>query len=54
MPMKYIVPSLHIAAATKKDAEGALEEFLAQLMQLEEDHFIVGFDQRFEKDLHKS
>ena len=41
MPMEYIVPSLHIATTIGMDDEGALEERLAQLVQLEEDHFVA-------------
>ena len=43
MPMEYIVPSLCIAAATGMANEVALEEREIQLIQLEEDRFIVGF-----------
>ena len=41
MLMEYIVPSLCIAAATGMDDEAALEERVAQLIQLEEDGFIA-------------
>ena len=50
MPMEYIVPSLCITTMTWMDDQGALEEHLAQLVQLEEDQFIVGFHQCVEKD----
>ena len=53
MPMEYIVPSLRIAATKGMDDEGALEERLAQLVQLEEDHFIARFHQCVEKDRQK-
>ena len=43
MPMEYIVPSLCIVAVTDMDDAEALEEHIAQLIQLEEDRFIVGF-----------
>ena len=43
MPMEYIVPSLCIIVATGMEDEGALEELLAQLVQLEEDRFITVF-----------
>ena len=43
IPMEYIVLSLHIAAETGKDNEGALEECLMQFIQLEEDQFVSGF-----------
>ena len=54
MLMEYIVPSLCIAAMTGMDDEEKLEEILAQLVQLEEDLFVAGFHQRFEKDRQTS
>ena len=50
MPIEYIVPSLHIVVETGMDDEAALEECMEQLVQLEEDHFIVGFHHRVKKD----
>ena len=50
MPMEYIVPSLRIVSATGMDNAEALEDCIAQLIHLEEDHFIVGFHHRVEKD----
>ena len=49
MPMEYIVPNLCIAAVPGMDDEAALEERVAQLIQLEEDRFIASFHQRVEK-----
>ena len=43
MPMEYIILSLCITTMTGMDDASALEERAAQLIQLEEDHFIVGF-----------
>ena len=43
MPMEYIVPSLRIARATDMADEATLEDRETQLVQLEEDCFIVGF-----------
>jgi hypothetical protein len=43
IPMEFIVPSLHIAAITEISDIGAIEERLAQLFQLEEDRFLIGF-----------
>ena len=54
MPMEYIVPSLRITAVTGMDDVEALEERIAQLIQLEEDHFIVGFHQHVAKDRQKA
>ena len=49
MPMEYIFPSLRILAMIGMDGKGELEEHLAQLVQLEENRFIIGFHQRVEK-----
>lgn len=43
MPMEYIVHSLHITSLTCMADCKALEERLAQLMELEEDQFLTGF-----------
>ena len=54
MSMEYIVLSLLIAAVTGMDDEAALEEQEMQLVQLEEDRFIAGFQQRVKKDRQKA
>ena len=54
MPMEYILPSLRIAAITEMTDTGIVEERLAQLVQMEEDHFIAGFHQNVEKQRQKS
>jgi transposase InsO family protein len=43
VPMEYLVPSLRIVAFTDMDDTGVVHERLAQLVELEEDIFIVGF-----------
>ena len=48
--MEYIAPSLRIVALTGMDDAEALEERIAQLVQIEEDHFIAGFHQQVAKD----
>jgi len=45
MPMEYIIPSLRITAMTGMSYHEALEERLAQLEELEEERFLVGFRQ---------
>ena len=50
MPMEYIVPILRIVAETSMDDKATLEEFLAQLVHLEEDRFVAGFHECVEKD----
>ena len=43
MPMTYVVPNLCITAMRGMSDEGELEECLTQLVQLEEDCFITGY-----------
>jgi hypothetical protein len=46
VPMEYLVPSLRIATFTGMDDSGIFHDRLAQLLELEEDRFIVGFHQQ--------
>jgi hypothetical protein len=43
MPMEYIVASLNIAALTDMADEETVNERLLNLLELEEDWFLVGF-----------
>jgi hypothetical protein len=43
VPMEYLVQRLRILAFTDMDDTGVVHERLAQLVELEEDIFIVGF-----------
>jgi hypothetical protein len=54
VPMEYLVPSLRIATFTNMDDTGAMQERLAQLVELEEDIFIAGFHQQVQKDKEKA
>ena len=54
MPMEYIVPILCIFATTVMDDATALKECVAQLIHLEEDRFIAGFQQQVAKDGQKA
>ena len=54
MPMEYIVTSLRISTATGMDNAEALEELIAQLIHLEEAHFIASFHQCDAKDQRKA
>ena len=45
MPMEYIVPSLRITAFTNMVEPDIMEEWLAQLVALEEDRFITNYHQ---------
>jgi hypothetical protein len=48
--MEFIVLSLCIVALTKLIDSGTVEKILLKLVELEEDHFIAGFHQRFIKN----
>lgn len=54
MPMDYIMPSLRIVAFIGMADHGALEEWLAQLIELEEDRFLAGFHQQVQKECEKA
>jgi len=49
IPMEYIVPSLPITSFTGIEDQEALEEWLTEMMELEEDRFLVGFHQQVQK-----
>jgi transposase InsO family protein len=48
--MEYLVPSLRIFSFTDMDDPGAVQERLAQMVELEEDRFIAGFHQQVQKE----
>jgi hypothetical protein len=50
VPMEYLVPSLRIVSFTGMDDTGVVQERLAQLVELEEDRFIVVFHQQVQKE----
>lgn len=52
--MGYIMPSLRIVALNEMVDRETLEERLAQIMELEEDYFLVGFHQQVQKEREKS
>jgi hypothetical protein len=54
VPMEYLVPSLRIATFTDMDDTGVVPKRLAQLVELGEDKFIVGFHQRVQKEREKA
>ena len=54
MPTEYIAPSLCITTLTGMVDREALEEWLVQLMELEEDRFLVGFHQQVQKEHEKA
>jgi hypothetical protein len=53
MPMEYIVPNLRITTVTEMEDRDFMEEHLAQLLALEEDHFLAGFHQQVQKAREK-
>jgi hypothetical protein len=54
VPMEYLVPSLRIATFTDMDDTRVVQEMLAQLVELEEDIFMVGFHQQVQKEREKA
>ena len=46
MSMEYIMPNLRIVALTEMVDHETLEEWLVQIMELEEDHFLARFHQQ--------
>lgn len=54
MPMEYIVPSIHIETFTGMVDCEALEEWLAPLIELEEERFLAGFHQQVQKERTKA
>jgi len=46
MSMEFIMPSLRIIAVTEMDDRDTMEERLVQLVELEEDRFLVSFYQQ--------
>ena len=54
MPMEYIVPSLRITTFMNMVEPDIMEEKLAQIVALEEDHFIANFHQQVQKAWDKA
>jgi hypothetical protein len=50
VPMEYLVPSLRSATFTGMDDIDVVQDRLAQLIELVEDRFIVGFHQKVQKE----
>jgi hypothetical protein len=49
VPMEYLVPSLRIATFIDMEDTSVVQYRLAQLVELDEDRFIVGFHQQVQK-----
>ena len=54
VPLDYLVPIMCIATITNMTEEGNVQERLDQLMDIEEDKFLVGFHQKVQKSKEKS
>jgi hypothetical protein len=54
VPMEYLVPSLRIAAFIGMDDTRTMQYRLPQLVELEEDRFIAGFNQQIQKEREKA
>jgi hypothetical protein len=54
VPMEYLVTSLRITAFIGMDDTGAIQERLSQLVELEEDKFVLGFHHQIHKEREKA
>jgi hypothetical protein len=54
IPMKFILPRLCITVITDLSDLGIVEERISQLVQLEEDWFVIGFHQQVQKAREKA
>jgi hypothetical protein len=54
MPMEFIVPSLHIVALGEITYLSAIEKRISELVELEEDRFVVGFHQHIHTEHEKA
>jgi hypothetical protein len=54
VPMEYLVPSLRIVSFTDMDDTGNVQERLSQLVELDEERFVVGFHQQVQKEREKA
>jgi len=54
IPMEYIMPNLRISIVTEMEDKDTMEEHLAEILELEEDFFLVGFHQQVEKAQEKA
>jgi hypothetical protein len=54
VPLEFLVPSLCIAAITQMIERGAIQERLNQLLSMEEDRILAGFNQQVQKSRDKS
>ena len=52
--MEYLIPSLRIATFTEMDDTDTMKNRLAQLVELEENKFVVGFHQQVHKEREKA
>jgi hypothetical protein len=49
VPLECLVPSMRVVAITNMTERGAVQESLSQLMELEEDMILEGFNQEVHK-----
>jgi hypothetical protein len=54
MSMELILPSLIVAMITNISDSSTVEERFSQLVQLEEDRFVIGFHQQVQKAMEKA
>ena len=49
VPMEYILSSLRIVVLCEMIDVDSIKQILSQIVQIEEEHFVVGFHQNIEK-----
>ena len=54
MPLEYIVPILRFAAFTEMTNPDMVKERLTEIIQLDEEHFLVGCHQKVQKAREKA
>jgi hypothetical protein len=54
VPLEFLVPSWRIATITNIIEKCVVQERLSQLMEIEEDRILVGFDQEVQKSRDKA
>jgi len=51
MPLEFVILSVQVTLATHMTDDRSLQNRLDELMELEEDHIMEGFNQVVEKDI---
>jgi hypothetical protein len=54
VPLNFLVPSMHVVVITNMTEEGIVQERLSQLLIMEEDRILAGFNQEVHKERDKA